>query len=220
VLIYFRHDLWNIGTKFLAALRHPERRGAAEWRLGWAIIVATIPIGILGLAFENSIENGARNLWLVGTVLIAFALVLGYADRTGRQERTLEDISARRGALIGLAQALALVPGVSRSGATISAGLFLGLERAAAARFSFLLAIPAVVASGLFQLHGILSGEEGGDEPFAYVAIATLIAFVAGYAAIAWLLTYLATHTVRLFVIYRIALGSLILILLSIGAID
>ena len=220
VLIYFRHDIWRIVTGWFRGLVRAEARDESAWRLGWAIIVATIPIGIFGLAFENQIENGARNLWLVGTVLIVFALVLGYADRTASQDRTLEDISARRGVLIGLAQALALVPGVSRSGATLSAGLFLGLDRAAAARFSFLLAIPAVVASGLFQLQGILSGEEGGDEPFAYVAIATVIAFFVGYAVIAWLLRYLVTHTVRVFVIYRLVFGTLILVLVGTGAIE
>lgn len=220
VLIYFRHDLWRIATGWLRGLTRPAARATSEWRLGWAIIVATIPIGIFGLAFEEQIENGARNLWIVGTVLIVFALVLGYADRTASQDRTLEDISARRGVLIGLAQALALVPGVSRSGATLSAGLFLGLDRAAAARFSFLLAIPAVVASGLFQLQGILSGEEGGDEPIAYVAIATVVAFAVGYAVIAWLLRYLVTHTVKVFVVYRLAFGSLILLLVATGAIE
>jgi undecaprenyl-diphosphatase len=220
VLIYFREDLWRIATGWLHGLRHAEWRAQPEWKLGWAVIVATIPIGLIGLAFEEQIENGARNLWLVGTVLIVFALVLGYADHVGPQQYGLGNISARRGVLIGLAQALALVPGVSRSGATISAGLLLGLKRATAARFSFLLAIPAVLASGIFQLVGILSGEEGGDEPFAYVAIATLIAFGTGYAAIAWLLRYLETHTVRLFVVYRIALGTLILGLLAAGAIE
>ena len=220
VLIYFRRDLWDIGTGWLRGVMHADARDTPQWRMGWAIVVATIPIGIFGLVFEEQIENGARSLWIVGVVMIVFALVLGYADQTGRQEHTLEDISARRGVLIGLAQALALIPGVSRSGATLSAGLFLGLERAAAARFSFLLAIPAVVGSGVFQLEGILSGEEGGDEPFAYVVIATLIAFAVGYAVIAWLLRYLVTHTVRIFVIYRIAFGTLILALMATGAIE
>ena len=220
VLIYFRHDLWQIGSGWVRGALNAEHRDTPEWRLGWAIVVATIPIGIFGLAFENQIENGARNLWIVGTVLIVFGLVLGYADRVARQDRTLDDISAGRGAMIGLAQALALIPGVSRSGATLSAGLFLGLDRAAAARFSFLLAVPAVVASGVFQLEGILYGDEGGDEPFALVAVATLVAFVVGYAVIAWLLRYLVTHTVRAFVAYRLAFGTLILVLVATGAIE
>jgi undecaprenyl-diphosphatase len=220
VLIYFRRELWAIATTWLRALRDPSLRSDPNARLGWYLIVATIPIGILGLAFETQIENGARNLWLVGTVLIVFALVLGYADRVGRHERRIEQLSTRDGIVIGLAQSLALIPGVSRSGATMSAGLLLGLERPAAAKFGFLLAVPAVVASGLFQLEGIISGEEGGDEPFAYVAIATLISFVVGYAAIAWFLRYLAHHSVRLFVIYRVLLGASVLVLVAAGAIS
>ena len=220
VLIFFRHEIWAIATTWLRSLRDPRLRSHSDARLGWYLIVATIPIGIFGLGFENQIENGARNLWLIGTTLIVFALVLGYADRRGRHERTIERLSVRDGVLIGLAQSLALIPGVSRSGATMSAGLLLGLQRPAAAKFGFLLAIPAVVISGVFQLEGIISGEEGGDEPFAYVAIATLISFVIGYAAIAWFLRYLAHHSVRLFVIYRILLGSVVLLLVAAGAIS
>jgi len=220
VLIFFRHEIWAIATTWLQSLREPRLRAHPDARLGWYLIVATIPIGVFGLVFEEDIETGARNLWLIGTVLIVFALVLGYADRTGRHEREIEQLSTRDGILIGLAQSLALIPGVSRSGATMSAGLLLGLQRPAAAKFGFLLAIPAVVASGVFQLEGIISGEEGGDEPFAYVAIATVIAFVVGYAAIAWLLRYLAHHSVRLFVIYRVLLGGTVLILVATGAIS
>ena len=217
VLIFFRHELWAIAGKWLTG---PRRLEDPDVRLGWYLIVATIPIGILGFIFRDDIETGARNLWLIGTVLIVFALVLGYADRVGRHEREISQLSMRDGFLIGLAQSLSLVPGVSRSGATMSAGLLLGLERPAAARFSFLLAVPAVVASGLFELKDVISGEEGGDEPFAYVAIATLISFVVGYAAIAWFLRYLAHHSVRLFVIYRILLGATVLVLVATGAIS
>ena len=220
VLIYFRNDLWAIVTTWLRALREPALRATTDARLGWYLIVATIPIGVLGLTFEQQIENGARDLYLVGTVLILFALVLGYADRSGSHTREVGDLSTRHGLMIGLAQALALIPGVSRSGATMSAGLLLGLKRPDAARFSFLLAIPAVVASGVFQLVSILSGEEGGDEPFKYVAIATVVAFVVGYAAIAWLLRYLATHSVGIFVGYRIVLGAVVLALAATGVIS
>jgi undecaprenyl-diphosphatase len=219
VVVFFWRELWRIATTWLRSLRDPRLRSHSEARLGWYLIVATIPIGILGLAFERQIETGARNLWLVGTTLIVFALVLGCADRVGRHERSIEQLSVRDGVVIGLAQSLALIPGVSRSGATMSAGLLLGLRRPAAAKFGFLLAIPAVVASGAFQLEGILSGEEGGDEPFAYVAVATAISFVVGYAAIAWFLRYLASHSVAVFVGYRIALGTLVLALVAAGAI-
>ena len=220
VLIFFRHEIWAIATTWLRSLRDPRLRSHSDARIGWYLIVATIPIGIFGLSFEEQIENGARDLYLIGTTLVVFALVLGYADRRGRHERAIEQLSVRDGVLIGLAQSLALIPGVSRSGATMSAGLLLGLQRPAAAKFGFLLAIPAVVISGVFQLEGIVSGEEGGDEPFAYVAIATVISFVVGYAAIAWFLRYLAHHSVRLFVIYRILLGGTVLVLVATGAIS
>ena len=217
VLIYFRRELWAIASHWL---RHPRRYEDPDVRLGWFLIVATIPIGIFGFLFRDDIETGARNLWLIGTTLIVFALVLGYADRVGRHAREIDQLSARDGVLIGLAQSFSLIPGVSRSGATMSAGLLLGLKRPAAARFSFLLAIPAVLASGFFQLAAIISGEEGGDEPIGYVLLATAISFVVGYAAIAWLLRYLAHHSVMLFVIYRIAVGVMVFGLLWAGAIE
>jgi undecaprenyl-diphosphatase len=220
VLIYFRNDIWSIATVWLRSLYRPVLRSTVHARMGWYLIVATIPIGLLGLTFETQIENGARDLYLVGTVLIVFGLVLGYADRVGTHERELGEISTRDGILIGLAQSLALIPGVSRSGATMSAGLLLGLDRTAAARFSFLLAIPAVVLSGLFQLASVLSGEEGNGEPLGYILLATAIAFFVGYAAIAWLLRYLTTHSVRLFVGYRVVLGVLVLALTAAGAIQ
>jgi undecaprenyl-diphosphatase len=217
VLIYFRHELWAIVTKWL---RGPRRFEDPDVRLGWFLIVATIPIGILGFIFRDDIETGARNLWLIGTVLIVFALVLGYADRVGRHERDIDQLSPRDGVLIGLAQSLSLVPGVSRSGATMSAGLLLGLQRPAAARFSFLLAIPAVVASGLFELKDVVSGDKHVNTSAFNVGVATVVAFFVGYAAIAWLLRYLATHSVNIFVIYRVVLGSTVLILVATGAIS
>jgi undecaprenyl-diphosphatase len=220
VLIYFRHELWSIVTKWLRALRDPRLRSHPDVRLGWFLIVATIPIGILGFIFRDQIETGARNLWLIGTVLIVFAVILGYADRVGRHEREIEQLSTRDGVLIGLAQSFSLIPGVSRSGATMSAGLLLGLERPAAARFSFLLAIPAVVASGLFELKDVVSGDKHVNTSTFNVGVATVVAFVVGYAAIAWLLRYLAHHSVNIFVVYRVLLGSTVLILVATGAIN
>ena len=219
-VLYFRHDLWRIGTRWFGSLRRPELRGTLDARMGWYLIFATIPISVLGLAFENDIETVARDLKLIGTTLIVLGLVLLAADRVGRRERDIEKLTTRDGLVMGAAQALALVPGVSRSGATISAGLFLGLERAAAARFSFLLSIPAVVLSGLFQLYGILSGEEAPDVGMGALVLATLLAFVTGYAAIAFLLRYLVTHTMLLFVAYRVALGSIVLVLAFAGVIE
>ena len=218
-VIYFRRDLWNIGTRWSKSLFRPELRGDLEARMGWYLIFATIPIGILGLAFEDNIETQARNLKLIGTTLIVLGLVLLAADRMGKRERGIEKLTRRDGLIMGAAQALALVPGVSRSGATITAGLFLGLERAAAARFSFLLSIPAVVLSGLFQLEGILSGEEAAGVGTGALILATLFAFVTGYAAISFLLRYLVTHTLLVFVVYRVALGTVVLVLASAGVI-
>lgn len=220
VLIYFRKDLWNIGITWTSSLFRPELRGELNARMGWYLIAATIPIAILGLAFENQIETAARNLWIVGSMLIVFGIVLGLADRFGHRTRDIGDLSFRDGVLIGFAQSLALIPGVSRSGATISAGLFLGLDRPAAARFSFLLAIPAVVLSGFFQLYSILAGEEAVGEPLLNIAIATLVAFVTGYAVIAWFLRYVANHSYAVFVGYRLIFGSGVLILLAAGVIS
>jgi undecaprenyl-diphosphatase len=217
VLLYFRADLWNIARAWLRELRLPYRRRSHEANLGWFIILGTIPVAVFGLIFNNQIESGARSLYLIGTVLILFSFVMLAADRIGSQVRTIDHLNARDGLWIGLAQALALVPGVSRSGATISAGLLRGFNREAAARYSFLLSVPAVVLSGLFELRHI--GGEGsvGAGP---TIVATLVAFVSGYVAIAWLLRYLATHNLTLFVAYRIPLGVLVLALTASGAIS
>src|SRR4029079_16971749 len=158
-----------------------------------------VPIVIFGVAFADQIKTGARDLRLVGTMLIVFGLILYIADRTGREDRELEQLNTTDGVAIGLAQSLALIPGVSRSGSTITAGLFLGYTREDAARFSFLLSVPAVVLSGLFELKDIGDGTSPG---FAPTVIATIVAFVVGYAAIAWLLRWLTSHTMLLFVVY------------------
>jgi undecaprenyl-diphosphatase len=219
VVIYFRKDLWRIGTTWLRSLRDPSLRGSLDARMGWYILLGTIPIGIFGLAFKDQIETGARDLYLIGTALIVLVFVLLAAERVARHDRPLEEITTRDGIVIGFAQALALVPGVSRSGATLTAGLFMGLDRTSAARFSFLLSIPAVVLSGAVEFGSILSGEEGEHVGLGPLAVATLLAFVAGYASIAFLLRFLAHHSTIVFVVYRVALGSLVLLLVSTGAI-
>jgi undecaprenyl-diphosphatase len=216
VLIYFRADLLRIAAAFLGELRLPYRRRSHDANLGWFIVLGTIPISIFGFAFRDQIESGARSLYLIGSALILFSLVMVAADRFGRRTRSLRELDGRDGLFIGLAQSLALVPGVSRSGATISAGLLRDFDRVAAARYSFLLSVPAVVLSGLFELRKV--GEAGGPSIGATV-IATLVAFVAGYASIAWLLGYLGSHSLRAFVIYRVALGALVLVLAAAGAI-
>lgn len=220
VLIYFRRDLWNIATTWLRSLRDPSLRSDVNARMGWYLIAATIPISILGLAFSDQIESGARNLYLVGAMLVVFGVVLGIADNIGSRKRQVENLSFRDGVLIGFAQSLALIPGVSRSGATISAGLFLGLDRAAAARFSFLLAIPAVVLSGFYELSKILSGEEAVGVPLVNVLVATVVAFVVGYAVIAWFLKYLSNNSFAIFVGYRLVLGTGVIILAAAGLIS
>jgi len=217
VLIYFRRDLVRIGWTWLRSLRDPALRGELDARLGWYIGLGTIPIGIFGFLFKDSIETGARNLTLIAAALIVLGLVLAYAERVGRRDRGVESLNLRDGLVIGAAQAVALIPGVSRSGSTISAGLFLGLRRADAARYSFLLSIPAVVLSGLFELRNI----GGGGGPGATsTAVATVLAFVVGYASIAFLLRFLVNHSTLVFVGYRIALGVLVLVLVAANVIS
>jgi undecaprenyl-diphosphatase len=217
VLLYFRNDLWRIVTAWLASLRQPERRGELEARMGWYILLGTLPIVFFGIVFKDQIESGARSLYLIGTTLIVLGLLLLAAEKVGRRERDLDTLTIRDGMVIGFAQALALIPGVSRSGATLTAGLFLGFDRAAAARYSFLLSVPAVVASGLFELRKI-GGE--GAVGFAPTAVATLMAFVSGYAAIAFMLRWLVSHSTAVFVVYRVALGAVVLGLTAAGAIS
>ncbi len=220
VLLYFRADLARIGRAWLRSLRDPAARRELDARLGWYIVLGTIPIGIFGLAFKDQIETGARDLYLIGIALIVLGLVLLAAERVGTRSRTLEQINSRDGLAVGFAQALALVPVVSRSGATITAGLFLGFDRPTAARFSFLLSVPAVVLSGLLELNSIANGEEGQHVGAGNLAIATALAFVTGYAAIAWMLRFLTSHSTMVFVVYRVVLGVVVLALTASGAIS
>jgi undecaprenyl-diphosphatase len=217
VLIYFRHDIARIVSTWARSLVRPELRGHIDARMGWYVIVGTIPIAVIGFALRDVISGAARNLWLVSVVLVVFGIVLGVADRYGRKTREISDLDVRSGILFGLGQALALIPGVSRSGATISAGLFLGFTREAATRYAFLLAIPAVLASGLFEARKI---GEGGEVAWGPTLVATGIAFVVGYAVIAWLLRYITTHSYRPFVIYRIVLGLVVMLLLLTGTVS
>ena len=218
VVIFFWRDLVRIVRTWLSSLRHPELRSTLDARMGWYVIVATIPIGIFGLAFRNQIEDGARNLYLIGITLIALGLLLLLAERVGRRVRDMENVGLRDAVWIGFAQALALVPGVSRSGATITAALFLDMKREAAARFSFLLSIPAVVLSGLFGL--VELARDNGVTSFSSLAIATVIAFFVGYVSIAFLLRYLAHHSTLVFVVYRVVVGSLVIALAAAGTIS
>ncbi len=217
VILYFAKDIWRIATTWTRSLWRPALRGHLDARMGWYIIIGTLPIAIGGVLLENTIQTTFRNLWVIGANLIIFGLILGIADRLGAKERPLDRLNLRDALLYGGAQMLALVPGVSRSGATISMGLGLGYRREAATRYAFLLAIPAVVASAIFQLPDVSASAEPG---MAKTLVATVVAFFVGYAVIAWLLRYLRTHSFLPFVIYRVALGALVLILLSAGVLD
>ena len=217
VLIYFRKDIKAIVTTWTRSLWTPELRSSLDARMGWYVIVGTIPIAVLGLSFASIIETAARNLWLVSTVLIVFGIVLGLADRFGHKIKELNALGVRDGVLFGFGQALALIPGVSRSGATISAGLAMGYSRYAATRYAFLLAIPAVLASGLYEATKI------GDDPnvqWGQTMVATVIALVVGCLVIAWLIRWVTTRSYMPFVIYRVVLGGALLVLLATGAIS
>lgn len=214
VLIYFRHDIARILSTWFRSLRHAELRSSLDARMGWYVIVGTIPIAVLGLTFAPIIETAARNLWLVASVLILFGLVLGLADRLGSKIKELDALNVKDGLLFGVGQALALIPGVSRSGATISVGLAMGYSRYAATRYAFLLAIPAVLASGLYEATKI------GSDPnvqWGQTLVATLIALVIGYLVIAWLIRWVSTRSYMPFVVYRVVLGSVLLVLLATG---
>ena len=221
VLIYFARDIGHLVVTWFRGFRSAQVRATPDYRIAWLVIIGTIPIGVLGFLFEDQIQTSGRNLWVIGSTLIVFGLVLAAAERYGQQRRPLQQLTVTDGVVMGLAQAMALVPGVSRSGGTISAGLFLGLTRPTAVRYSFLLAIPAVIAAGLFQIPDVFAvGGPGLQPSVAQMVVATLIAAVVGYAAIAWLLRYVERHSVYLFVWYRLALGIVVLALLATGTIS
>jgi len=217
VLIYFRKDIWRIGSTWVRSLYRPEYRGQLDARMGWFIIIGSLPIVILGILLKDTIEEDFRSLWIIGTTLIVLGLILGIADRVSADRLRIKDMRLRDAVLMGVAQSCALVPGVSRSGATISMGRFLGYEREAATRYAFLLAIPAVVGAGIFELKVI----PGGDNAYGPLPtlVATAVSFIVGYAAIAWLLRYVTTRSYLPFVIYRILLGGGTLALVAAGVI-
>ncbi|MCZ2860890.1 undecaprenyl-diphosphate phosphatase [Blastococcus sp. VKM Ac-2987] len=220
VLLYFRHDIWRIIVAWLQSLAG-RRKGDPDARMGWLIIVGTLPIVVLGLLFQDSIETTLRDLRIVAVALILFSFILYWADRVGTKQRELRELTVGHGIAFGFAQAMALVPGVSRSGGTITMGLFLGYSRSAAARYSFLLAVPAVLGSGFFQVYESLGGDvEGRAISWGPTILATVIAFGVGLTVIAWLLRYLDRGDFTPFVVYRIVLGLLILVLVFAGVLD
>ena len=218
VLLYFRKDIWRIGKAWLLSVFRAEYRGTLDARMGWFIIVGSLPIVVLGVVLKDVIESHFRNLWVIGTTLVVLGIILGIADRISASDKKIKQLTLRDGILMGVAQAAALVPGVSRSGATISMGRFLGYEREAATRYAFLLAIPAVIGAGLFELKEIPHGDNSyGWGP---TITATIVSFVVGYAAIAWLLRYVSTKSYLPFVIYRILLGGGVLVLVAAGVLN
>ena len=214
VLIYFRKDIIKILRAWF------KRDGSADARLGTLIIIGTLPIIILGYLGQDYITNNFRSLWLIASTLIIFGLILGFADRVGRSQKELTTLNARDGLIYGFAQSLALIPGVSRSGATIALGRFLGYKREAALRYSFLLALPAVFGSGLYELKKALGDSSVSVYSMPEILIATVTAFVIGYAVIAWLMKYISTKSFTPFVIYRVVLGSALLVALATGVIS
>ncbi|NYE69691.1 undecaprenyl-diphosphate phosphatase [Microlunatus parietis] len=216
VVLYFARDIGRIISRWCKALFRWELQGDPDVRMGWLVIIGSIPIVVLGLLFEAQIESVFRNLWLTVAMLAGFGLIIGIVDHFAKTERTLDQITWKHGILFGLAQSLALIPGVSRSGATIAAGLAMGYKREAAARYGFLLAIPAVLGSGFYQLFGLIK-DEGVPTDIGPIILATVIAFGVGLAVIHWLLRYISTHNFLPFVIYRLVLAAVLAVLLITG---
>lgn len=219
VLVFFWRDIVRILKAWFAAVAGRLPHSDPDVRMGWLIIIGTLPIVVLGLFFEEMIDTVFRTLWLTATMLVVFAVLLAFADAYGRQRKPLEELNVRDGILFGFAQALALIPGVSRSGGTITAGLLMGYTREAAARYSFLLAIPAVFGSGFYKLIGAM-GEQSGPYTMGQTFVATAVGFVVAYFIIGWFLKYVSTNSYTLFVNYRIVLGLFVYIMLGAGIIS
>ncbi|MFJ6916407.1 MULTISPECIES: undecaprenyl-diphosphate phosphatase [unclassified Streptomyces] len=229
VLIYFRKDIGRIIAAWTRSLTDKSMRHDPDARMGWLVIVGSIPIGVLGLTLKDQIEGPFRDLRITATMLIVVGVIIGIADRMAardekggrhrapQQRKELENLGVRDGLIYGLCQAAALIPGVSRSGATISGGLFMGYRREAAARYSFLLAIPAVLASGVFELKDAMESDHVSWGPTLF---ATVIAFATGYAVIAWFMKFISTKSFMPFVWYRIALGVVVIVLVSMGVLS
>ena len=220
VIIYFWRDIVRILKQWTLSLVGRVERSDPDARMGWLIILGSLPIGVLGLLLEDYIDTEFRSLWITATMLVVFGVILAVADRVGRQARHLDDLTVKHGVLFGLAQALALIPGVSRSGGTITAGLLMGYTREAAARYAFLLAIPAVFASGLYKLAQSVGQPQAGPYGMTETLVATGIAFVVAYVIIGWFMHYISNRSYTIFVWYRIALGLAIFVLLGLGVIS
>ena len=219
VVVFFAKMIWQILTGWFKGWVDKESRGQ-DWKMGWFVIVGSIPIGVLGLAGKDLIRDALRNLWITAGMLILFSLVFIVAERVGKKNRGFDELTMKDAIIMGLCQCLALIPGVSRSGGTISGGLFLGLDREVATRFSFLLAIPAVLASGLFSLPDAFDPAAGQAASGMQLLVGTAVAFVVGYASIAWLLKFVSNHSFEWFAAYRVPVGIFVMILLAIGVLQ
>lgn len=219
VVIYFAKDIWRLLKAWFRGLGSREARLDPDYKMAWYVIYGSIPIAVLGVLFKEEIRSGLRNLWITAIVLMVFAAILAVADETGRQARTR--LTLKDSWVMGFAQAMALVPGVSRSGGTLTAGLFLGLRREDATRYAFLLAIPAVFGAGIFSIPDVLDRSGPGlQADIPQTIAATVVSFVVGYACVAWLLRYVAKHSYMVFVWYRIALGAVLCALLATGVVS
>jgi undecaprenyl-diphosphatase len=216
VVLYFLRDIWDIVRAWVLGLVKPEWRGHRDFRMGWYVIIGTIPIGIVGLVFKDQIKHDLRSLWVVAVALIAWSAVMWAAERYGAQTRGEKKLNLTDAIVVGVVQCAALVPGVSRSGATISAGLFRDLDRVTATRLSFFLSIPALLAAGLFELKDAL----GGSISVGETVVGTVVAFVVAYATVAWLLRFVAHHPITWFIPYRVGLGLVLIGLLATNAIS
>ncbi|WP_448854620.1 undecaprenyl-diphosphate phosphatase [Corynebacterium frankenforstense] len=219
VLVFFARDIWRIVTGWFRGLRDREARGL-DYRMGWMVIVGTIPVGLIGFLGKDIIRENLRNLWITATVLVLFSFMFILAERQGRKTRSFDELTMKDAVVMGLWQCLSLIPGVSRSGGTISGGLFLGLDREVATRFSFLLAIPAVLASGLFSLPDAFNPQAGQAATGMQLAVGTVICFALGYVCIAWLLKFVSNHSFAWFAAYRIPAGLIVMLLLATGVLQ
>ncbi|WP_092255728.1 undecaprenyl-diphosphate phosphatase [Corynebacterium cystitidis] len=219
VLVYFAKEIWQILIGWFAGIFDKNKRGL-DYRMGWMVIAGTIPVGVIGFFGRDLIRDNLRNLWITATVLVLFSFVFIWAERVGKKTRGYEEMTMKDAIVMGLFQCLSLIPGVSRSGGTISGGLFMNLDREVATRFSFLLAIPAVLASGLFSLPDAFNPDVGQAASGAQLTVGVIICFVLGYASIAWLLKFVANNSFAWFAAYRIPVGILVMILLAAGVIS
>lgn len=222
IIIYFWKDLWNIFITFLNENLVKRKKFSEQdmnSKMGWFIILGSIPVAIIGLGFKDAIEGAfTKNLYVIATSLIVLGLILAFAERVGKFKREMKDITWKDSLIIGFAQSLALIPGSSRSGTTITAGIFVGLKRETAARFSFLLSVPAILGSGLLEFYSSL--EYIQTDGLITLAIATIASAVSGYLTIAFLLSYLKKHSTMVFVYYRVFIGIIIFILIGLNIIS